>query len=146
MFSLLFRIVILIRANRLRNKYHYYRVYLQIITWGETMPIEQMKIGYDNFCYVIYCLEHKKAAIVDPGFDSTPARNFLTSKNLVFEYIILTHHHSDHTAEAKHLKKTFPASKVVASEEDGKKLPVQPDIVIRDNDHLKLGTILCLFF
>ena len=105
------------------------------------MPIEQMKIGYDNFCYVIYCLHHKKAAIVDPGFDSTRASKFLASKNLTLEYIILTHHHSDHTAEAEHLKKTFSTPKIVASEEDGKKLPVQPDIIIRNKDHLELGTI-----
>lgn len=89
----------------------------------------------------MYCPEHKRAAIVDPGFESTRAVTFLASKNLALEYIILTHHHSDHTAETKHLKKIFPTSKVVASEADGIKLPVQPDIVIRDKDHLKLGTI-----
>ncbi len=67
--------------------------------------IEQMRVGFDNFSYVIYCPRQKKAAIVDPGFDATKSLQVLTAKNLTLEYIILTHYHSDHSAETKHLKK-----------------------------------------
>jgi len=59
----------------------------------------------------------------------------------VLAYIILTHHHSDHTAETKHLKTLFSSSKVVASEEDGKKLPIKPDVVVNDESQLQLGTV-----
>lgn len=105
------------------------------------MPIEQIKVGYDNFCYVIYCRTQRKAAVVDPGCDAAAILAFLTSNNLSVDYILLTHHHSDHTAEASHLKRSFPASRIVASEEDGKKLPVRPDIIVCDGSQLKLGTL-----
>ena len=109
------------------------------------MPIEQLNVGHDNFCYVLYCPVHKKAAVVDPGFDATKILQMLTAKHLILEYIILTHHHSDHTAETKHLKTVFPSSKIVASEEDGKKLSVQPDVYVNDGSQLKLGNVLLDF-
>jgi len=109
------------------------------------VPIEQLNVGHDNFCYVLYCPVHKKAAVVDPGFDATKILQMLTAKHLILEYIILTHHHSDHTAETKHLKTVFPSSKIVASEEDGKKLSVQPDVYVNDGSQLKLGNVLLDF-
>ncbi len=105
------------------------------------MPIKQLRVGYDNFSYVVYCVVHKKAAVVDPGFDVASIFHFLASKNLILDYVILTHHHSDHTGETKHLKMRFPSSKIVASEEDGKKLLVRPDVVVHDGSQLKLGRL-----
>jgi len=107
--------------------------------------IEQIKIGYDNFCYVIYCPIHKKAAIVDPGFDTTKSLQFITANNLILEYIILTHYHNDHSAETKHLKKIIPSSRIVSSKEDGQKLPIKPDILVCDKSQLKVGNILLSF-
>jgi len=109
------------------------------------VSIAQLNVGYDNFCYVLYCPVHKKAAVVDPGFDAIKILQMLTAKNLILEYIILTHHHSDHTAETKHLKTVFPSSKIVASEKDGKKLSVKPDVNVNDGSQLKLGNVLLDF-
>jgi len=103
--------------------------------------IEQIRIGHDNFSYVIYCPIHKKAAIVDPGFDTTKSLRFITANDLILEYIILTHYHNDHSAESKRIKNLFPSSKIVASEEDGRKLLVKPDIVVADGSKLKVGYI-----
>ncbi len=105
------------------------------------MAVEQIKVGFDNFSYIIYCPVHKKAAIVDPGFDAIKILQFIALKELTLEYIILTHYHSDHTAECKKIKELFPFSQVVSSMEDGKKLPVKPDIVVSDASQLMLGTI-----
>jgi hydroxyacylglutathione hydrolase len=105
------------------------------------MAIEQIRVGHDNFSYVVHCLVHKKAAIVDPGFDATKSLQFLATKNLMVDYIILTHYHSDHSAESTHIKDVFPSSKIVASEEDGRKLPVKPDIVVTDGTQLTLGNV-----
>lgn len=109
------------------------------------MVVEQIKIGYDNFCYVIYCPLHKKTAIIDPGFDITKSLRFITINDLILEYIILTHYHSDHSAETKHLKKVIPSSRIVASKEDGQKLPIKPDIFVSDGSQLKVGNILLSF-
>ena len=37
------------------------------------MTIEQIKIGFDNYSYVIFCPIKKESAIVDPGFEGTLA-------------------------------------------------------------------------
>jgi hydroxyacylglutathione hydrolase len=107
--------------------------------------IEQIRVGYDNFCYVIYCPIHKKAAIVDPGFDTTKSLRFITANNFILEYIILTHYHNDHSAETKHLKKIIPSARIIASKEDGQKLPIKSDIFVSDGSQLKVGNILLSF-
>ena len=109
------------------------------------MAIEQIKIRYDNFCYVIYCPIHKKAAIVDPGFDTIKSLRFITANQLILEYIILTHYHNDHYAETKHLKKIIPSARIVASKEEEQKLPIKPDIFVCDKSQLKVGNILLSF-
>ena len=105
------------------------------------MAIEQIKIGFDNFSYVIYCPKKKQAAIVDPSFDATKSLQLLASKHLILEYVMLTHYHNDHSAESAHIKNLFPSSKIVTSEEDGRKLAVRPDVVVNDGSQLKLGNI-----
>jgi len=105
------------------------------------LTIEQIKVGLDNFSYIIYCSVGKKAAIVDPGFDAFKTLKFISSKNLKLEYIIVTHYHSDHSSESQRIKNLIPPSKIVASEEDGKTLGMKPDIIVSDGDRLKLGEV-----
>ena len=109
------------------------------------MVVEQIKIGFDNFSYIIYCSVSKKAAIVDPGFDASKALKYISSKNLELKYIINTHYHSDHSSESQRIKNLIPASKIVASEQDGKKLDVKLDIIVSDGDRLKIGEVIIDF-
>ncbi len=109
------------------------------------MTLEQIRVGYDNFCYVVYCPVHKKAAVVDPGFDVRKPLKVLTDKNLSLNFVILTHYHSDHCAEVAYLKKKFPAAQIVSSKQDGQGLPVPPDIVVSDESTLTLGSLLLSF-
>jgi hydroxyacylglutathione hydrolase len=94
---------------------------------------------------VIYCPVEKKAAVVDPGFDITKILQVLQSKNLELQYIILTHYHSDHSAETKQLKRMVPSAQIVASEEDGRRLSMKPDVVVSDGHQLKVGAIVLSF-
>jgi hydroxyacylglutathione hydrolase len=105
------------------------------------LAIEQIKIGFDNFSYVIYCPINKQAAIVDPGFDATRTLQFIASKKLSLDYILITHHHTDHSSDSKRIKSLFPQVKIVVSEADGKKLALKPDIVVSDGSQLKIGAI-----
>jgi len=109
------------------------------------MVLEQIRVGFDNFCYLIYCPEQKKAAIVDPGFDASKSLQILTTQNLQLDYIILTHYHTDHTAEAKHLKQIIPSAQVVASREDGRRLSVKSDVEVTDGSRLMVGNIVLSF-
>lgn len=87
----------------------------------------------------------RKAAVVDPGFDAEKALEVLATNHLLLEYVILTHYHSDHTAEMKLLKKAVPSCRIVASKEDGQRLPVKPDICVFDGGELKVGNIRLSF-
>jgi hydroxyacylglutathione hydrolase len=113
--------------------------------YGDDMALEQIRIGSDNFCYVIYDSHQKKAGIVDPGYDSAKPLQFIASKHLAVEYVLITHYHSDHTAGVKRIKELFPSSKIVASKQDGSKLDVQPDIFVSDGSQIHIGTILVDF-
>jgi hydroxyacylglutathione hydrolase len=103
------------------------------------LAIEQIKVGFDNYSYVIYDPNKKEAAIVDPGFDGKKSLNFIFSNNLELRYIILTHYHSDHTADMDKIKREVPTAKIVSSIEDGKYFDI--DTFVSDGDKIKVGNI-----
>lgn len=109
------------------------------------MTIKQIRVGYDNFSYIVYCPIKRKAAIVDPGYDHSKIIKFISSNSLELEYIIATHYHSDHTAGIQKIKNIIPSSKIVASEYDGSKMHVKIDITVFDGDVLKLGDVTLKF-
>jgi glyoxylase-like metal-dependent hydrolase (beta-lactamase superfamily II) len=108
------------------------------------MTIKQIKIDFDNFCYIIYCKKNLNAVVVDPGNNPSKAVEFIKSNNLKLEYIINTHYHSDHTIGNQIIKNAIP-SKIIASKIDGKKITSGVDIFIRDNDQLNVGEISIKF-
>jgi len=103
--------------------------------------IEQIRVGLDNFSYIICCPTSKKAAIVDPGYDVSKTLEFISSENLELEYIINTHYHSDHSSENKRVKNLHPLAKIVASKADGAKLSIKVDVSVSDGDRIKLGEV-----
>ena len=103
------------------------------------MTIEQYKIGFDNFCYLVYCKQTKKATIVDPGFGVSHIINNIFNNNCTVQYIIITHHHGDHTSGVNTIKKEFPSASLVASKEDGRIFNV--DVFVSDGDILRVGNI-----
>ena len=109
------------------------------------MTIEQIKVGWDNFCYVIFCPQTKKAAIIDPSFNASKAIKFIGSNNLKLEYIIITHYHSDHSADSWKVKKSYPSAQIVTSKIDGKKMRGEVDLFVTNSDQLKLGNIILEF-
>jgi glyoxylase-like metal-dependent hydrolase (beta-lactamase superfamily II) len=105
------------------------------------MAVEQIKAGFDNFSYVIYCLKKLEASIVDPSFNATKTLDFISSNNLKLKYIILTHYHNDHTGDTLTIKESFPNIKIISSKSDGEKLGFNIDIYITDNEELKVGDV-----
>ena len=103
--------------------------------------IEQIKVGFDNFSYIVFCPIIKKAAIVDPGYDASKTLGFITVKNLELEYIINTHYHIDHSGETKRVKNLYPLAKIVASKIDKTKPGMKVEIDVSDGDRLKLGEV-----
>ncbi len=103
--------------------------------------IEQIKVGFDNFSYIIFCPIIKKAAIVDPGYDVSKTLGFITFNNLELEYIINTHYHIDHSGETKRVKCLYPLAKIVASKIDMAKPDTKVEIGVSDSDRLQLGEV-----
>jgi glyoxylase-like metal-dependent hydrolase (beta-lactamase superfamily II) len=104
------------------------------------VAIEQIKIGLDNFCYVIFSFKYLYAAIVDPGYDPLKILDFIKRKRLKLKYIINTHHHLDHTSGNSVIKNSTNA-KIVISKNDGNKINDKVELYIDDGDKLEIGDI-----
>ena len=105
------------------------------------LKLKQIRVGNDNFCYIIYSKKDNLAAIVDPGFEPEKAINFIINNNLTLYYIIITHHHSDHSYGINSVKNYYPKAKLIASKIDGGKIDADIDIFVNDGDKLKLDEI-----
>mgnify|MGYP001058443724 CR=1 FL=1 len=104
------------------------------------MAIEQIKLGFDNFSYLIHCPETGEAALVDPGMDTAKARKFIQQNNLKLKYIINTHHHRDHTADNQRLKYVYE-SKIIATKKDAEAITGGIDRAVSERDELEVGSI-----
>ena len=116
------------------------------------LKLKQIRVGYDNFCYIIYSnsKNYNLAAVVDPGFEPEKAINFIKNNNVILHYIIITHYHVDHSYGVDFLKNKYPKAKLIASKLDGEKIDTNIDIFVNDGDILKLSEIelkfLLLFY
>ena len=77
----------------------------------------------DSNCWVIYFPASRACAVVDPGSkEPSELMKFLKNKDLIPEYILLTHEHFDHIWGVNYLKDNFDA-RIVCSSLCSKKLP-----------------------
>lgn len=100
------------------------------------MVVRQLRVGNDNFSYLIHDPETHLAALVDPGFDASGALRTVKEEGLELKYVINTHHHLDHTASnGRVIRET--GARLVASNKDGPDL--KDGIEVGDRDQLYLG-------
>lgn len=70
------------------------------------LRIELLPILGDNYCYLLFESEAGISAVVDPGTDA-PVAARLESLGRGLDWILITHHHGDHTAGIAGLKQRF---------------------------------------
>ncbi len=97
------------------------------------MNIVNIPAFSDNYIWCLY--QTHDAIIVDPG-QSKPVLDVLQTKNLSLGAILITHHHTDHTAGVKQLKQVFPDARVYAPAYETSPAP----------DAIPVGQDMCLDF
>ena len=54
--------------------------------------------------YILYDYPDGECTIIDSGYNSKKFLEFIENNNLTLKYILLTHHHYDHSGVAKRIK------------------------------------------
>lgn len=68
------------------------------------LKIHQLTLGaYQTNCYIIHDAASKTCAVIDPGYQPETILDFLQSRELTPEAILLTHGHFDHVGAVKTL-------------------------------------------
>lgn len=93
------------------------------------LKIEIIPCLKDNFSFVIYNKINRNSLVIDPG-EVEPIIYFIKKNNLKLNYILNTHHHSDHIGGNLELKKKY-SLKIVGSKMDQKRIP-GIDIVLKN--------------
>lgn len=94
-----------------------------------SFQVNLVKCLSDNYSYIIFNTVSKKAIIIDPA-EAQPIINEVENLGIKPEYILITHHHADHTDGNLELKKVFNC-KIIGYENDSKRIP-GIDVGIKD--------------
>ena len=92
----------------------------------------------DNYSYLINDKTSNLVGIVDPS-DFDEVNKIIKRKYGKLDYILNTHHHSDHVAGNIELKKNYK-SKIVVSKADGNRIP-GIDILLDEGEIFKFGKV-----
>jgi len=95
------------------------------ITAADFKVICQVTGFVETNCYLIYDINSKEAAIIDPGWRIDTIIDFIKENNLDLKYIFLTHGHTDHAFYVPGLKKQFPEVRLCISKIDYEKMFTQ---------------------
>ena len=102
------------------------------------MIFEQIKIGYDNFAYLIADEKSGYAALIDPAFEPEKILKKSEKGSLEIKYLINTHSHYDHTNGNDYILKNTNAVLIGFNKK-------APAVSIKDNDPLELGELELTF-
>lgn len=95
-------------------------------------------VPFGTNAYILVCKRTKEAILVDAPGDAPAILNCLEGTKL--QYILITHSHFDHTGALKELKHHLNVP-VAAHKADARRIPLSPDLFIRDGDLVSFGDI-----
>ena len=102
------------------------------------MKIKSFQGGYDkNLCYLIWCEHTKIAAVIDPSVEPKSIFNYIKTKGLTLNKILITHTHHDHIQYLGDFTKKYQKSVVYISKETT--LNNKASIEIEHNDIITVG-------
>lgn len=92
-----------------------------------------------NDHYVYIAPLGDKVAIIDCG-EAAPVIKALERENITPDYLLITHHHHDHTNGIKAIKERYPQIEVIGPAAEAHKIPML-DKTVSEGDELALGGI-----
>ncbi len=100
-----------------------------------TLPVSPISCLSDNYAWIIP-LGSDEAAVVDPA-QAAPVQGWLDARGWRARWILLTHHHGDHSAGAEALARRYGA-RIAGAAADRHRLP-PIDLALEDGDEIQLG-------
>jgi len=92
----------------------------------------------DNYCFLIIDKESEVALAIDPS-EYQPVITAINQPNISLNYILCTHHHSDHVGGNLSLKEAT-SCQIVGYIKDKNRIPGL-DIAVENNENLQLGNL-----
>jgi hydroxyacylglutathione hydrolase len=100
------------------------------------LEIELLPILGDNYCYLLREPVRNVSAVVDPG-TAAPVATRLEALGRGLDWILITHHHADHTGGNADLKQRF-GCRIAGPAAEADKVPGL-DLPLGDGDRFELG-------
>jgi hydroxyacylglutathione hydrolase len=101
-----------------------------------TLEIELLPILSDNYCFILRETEQGITGVVDPGTDG-PVAARLDALGHGLDWILITHHHADHTGGNLALKERF-GCKIAGPAAEAARVP-GIDLELKPGDSFALG-------
>ncbi|CAL8469406.1 g8947 [Coccomyxa elongata] len=108
------------------------------VTELPNMSVQRVPCLSDNYVWLLHESGMGKTAVVDPS-EAAPVIKALDERGLKADYILNTHHHSDHTGGNLELKQAYGAT-IVGPAADKDRIP-GIDISLKDGDTWKFGQL-----
>ncbi|MEE9411983.1 MAG: hydroxyacylglutathione hydrolase [Methylococcales bacterium] len=100
------------------------------------MEICQLPVLNDNYIYLLHDTDKDVTAVVDPAI-ATPVLNLLAERNWRLDYILNTHHHSDHVGANLELNRATGCH-IIGAEKDQQRIPGIDQMVV-EGDQFFIG-------
>ena len=105
----------------------------------EGLQIDRLSLGpFGTNCYILTCPKTGKSVLVDTPAEGDKILERLKESDP--QYIIITHNHMDHLGAFNEVR-TGLRIPVAIQPEDAKKLPSQPEILLKDGDSISFGKV-----
>ncbi|HFD11457.1 MAG TPA: hydroxyacylglutathione hydrolase, partial [Crenotrichaceae bacterium] len=100
------------------------------------LEISQLPVLQDNYIFMIHCTADNVTAVVDPA-TASPVLVLLKERNWHLDFILNTHHHSDHVGANLELKHKTECT-IIGAQKDQQRIPGIDKMVV-EGDSLSIG-------